>query len=242
VVATARSLFDIQHPLTARPAAHPTTARGWPSSSQPLSLTYSDQHTTIATMVARANATTHNAPRGPAAMRRDKLRKDRDGDLAMDVTVKGRGGGRVGKASSSTTPKGDLMSRTSKGGILSNATQRAILRSAGAGDVAMKESRVPQSRGLVDLKIGNWTKSKASDRPDQGLSALISWLEKKASTRLSSRVRNVKIKKVCRRQDSCCTSGHRTPRQLATSGPLSFAANLRTTTAIDIQGWRPAGG
>lgn len=191
-------------------------------------------------MVAKQNSATRNAPRGPAAMRRDKLRKDRDGDLAMDVTVKGRGGGRVGKSAGSA--KGDLVSRTQKGGILSSSAQRAILKSAGAGDVAMKEGRVPHSRGLVELRVSNWTKSKASTNPDGGLSSLISWLEKKASTRLSSRARNVKIKKVCRRHEYCYQAGRHTTLQPATSGPLSFAANLRTTTVIDAHGLGTLGG
>lgn len=62
----------------------------------------------------------------------------------------------------------------------------------------MKESRAPVSRGLQELKVTGWNKSKASGNPDGGVSSLVSWLEKKASNRLGSRVRTVKIKKVCR--------------------------------------------
>jgi len=141
---------------------------------------------------------TRGAPRGPAAARRNR-HADRDGDVAMDVTagIKGRGG-RIGKSSATTNGRRDLTVGRSRGGLLNPANQRAILKHAGAGDVAMKESRTPVSRGLQELKVTNWNKSKASTNPDGGVSSLIGWLEKKASHRLSSRVRTVKIKKVCR--------------------------------------------
>lgn len=166
-------------------------------------------------MVARANRASKNAARGPAATRRDRAKADRDGDLSMDGPVKGRGG-RVGKSSGSANARKDLTSGKPKSGILSAASQRAILKHAGAGDVAMKGSKTGPSRGLTELRITNWTKSKASNHDDGGVSSLITWLEKKASNRLSSRVRTVKIKKVCRRHRSCCFTGqHTTTRQPA---------------------------
>jgi nuclear RNA export factor len=148
-------------------------------------------------MVARPARGAKNAPRGPAATRRDRTKADRDGDLTMDGPARGRGG-RVGKSSGSGSARKDLTAGKGKGGILSTANQRAILKHAGAGDVAMKGSKSVPSRGLTELKVTNWNKSKASTSPDGGVSSLITWLEKKASNRLSSRVRTVKIKKVCR--------------------------------------------
>nr|OQO17012.1 hypothetical protein B0A51_17391 [Rachicladosporium sp. CCFEE 5018] len=146
-------------------------------------------------MPGRGSSAPKAAPRGPAALRRDRLRKDRDGDLAMDVAVKGRAA-RVGKSSPVPTgPRSEGSMRSSRGGLLSTGAQRAILKHAGAGDIAMKEGRTSQPRGNLELRISNWTKNKASSNPDGGLSSLLSWLEKKASTRLSSRARNVKIKK-----------------------------------------------
>lgn len=153
----------------------------------------------------------------------------------MDVAVKGRG--RIGKAASSASSSRDLTARTprseARGGILSGSARKAILRQAAAGDVSMRESRSAGSRGaLVELSITGWEKSKASGADDGGVSALIKWLEKKASHRLGSRTRDVKVKKVCCR--------HRLGRSLymlaAASGPPSFAANLRTTTAIEAYG------
>lgn len=178
-----------------------------------------------------------NAPRGPAASRRGGVRKsDRDGDVSMDVAVKGRG--RIGKS----TPPPNSRETTSRGGrggragILSANARSAILRSAASSDVSMKEVKTATPRaGLVDLKITGWEKSKASSDADGGVSSLIKWMEKKASHRLGSRTREVKIKKVCYRQhaDDCCVS----PCQLASaSGPLSLAANLTTTTAIQVYG------
>lgn len=193
-------------------------------------------------MVARAGARgSKNAPRGPAATRRDRTKADRDGDLAMDGPAKGRGG-RVGK-SSGTNARKDLTAGKGKGGILSAANQRAILKHAGAGDVAMKGSKSVPSRGLTELRVSNWNKSKASTNPDGGVSSLITWLEKKASNRLSSKVRTVKIKKVCRRHHNYCFPGHRyTPRQRVYSGSISFANNLTKTAAIHTYGSRCFGG
>ena len=123
----------------------------------------------------------------------------------MGVSVKGQG--RVGKgAAPPSGPRKDLMSRTARGGILSATAQRAILRQAGTSDPSMKNARVAGARnGPVDLKVTGWQKSKVSDAADGGVSSLIRWLEKKASTRLGSKARSVKIRKVRRRQ----TANHR---------------------------------
>ena len=72
-------------------------------------------------MVARAARAAKNAPRGPAATRRDRTKADRDGDLSMDGPVKGRGG-RVGKSSGpAKNARKDLTAGKGKGGILSAA-------------------------------------------------------------------------------------------------------------------------
>jgi hypothetical protein len=127
-------------------------------------------------MVARPARGAKNAPRGPAATRRDRTKADRDGDLTMDGPARGRGG-RVGKSSGSGSARKDLTAGKGKGGILSTANQRAILKHAGAGDVAMKGSKSVPSRGLTELKVTNWNKSKASTSPDGGVSSLITWLK-----------------------------------------------------------------
>ena len=191
-------------------------------------------------MAARTQSP-RNAPRGPAANRRGGLsgaRPDRDGDLKMDIAIKGRG--RIGKSTPPPSASRDLTSRVSRGGakasILSGNARGAILRQAASGDVSMRESRSTAPRGgLIELKVTGWEKSKASSDADGGVSSLIKWMEKKASTRLGSRARPVKIKKVCCRQRP--VDYHTSVCPLAaTSGPLSFAANIRTTTAIQDYG------
>ena len=182
-----------------------------------------------------------NAPRGPAAQRRRGARADRDGDLNMGVAIKGRG--RVGKApptGPAGSSRGDPTSRASRGGarrgLLSGTARGAILRQAASGDVSMKEGRVGTSRGgLVQLEVTGWEKNKNTSAADGGVSNLISWMERKASNRLGSR-RSVKVKKVCCRQHLAI---RRTLfcQPAAISGPPSFAANLRTTTAIRILGF-----
>lgn len=181
-------------------------------------------------MVARGGRASKNASRGPAATRRDRTKADRDGDLAMDGPIKARGG-RVGKSSGSANARKDLTAGKGKGGILSAANQRAILKHAGAGDVATKGPKTAPSRGLAELKVTGWNKSKASTNPDGGVSSLVTWLEKKASNRLSSRVRTVKIKKVRRQHHNRCFPGHRlTNFPMIECGPLSCKSNSTTTT------------
>ena len=153
----------------------------------------------------------------------------------MGVAV--NGAARIGKVTGPPTgPRRDTTAgKPARGGLLSATAQRAILRSAGARDVSMKEARISGARGgPVELKITGWNKSKASSNPDGGVDSLIKWLEKKASTKLGSRTRSVRIKKVCCYQHA--DPSRRKPRLLAytTSGPPSFAANLRTTTAIRV--------
>jgi hypothetical protein len=149
----------------------------------------------------------------------------------MDGPIKARGG-RVGKSSGSANPRKDLTAGKGKGGILSAANQRAILKHAGAGDVAMKVPKTAPSRGLAELKVTGWNKSKASTNPDGGVSSLITWLEKKASNRLSSRVRSVKIKKVRRQHHNRSFPGH----HRAILDLFLFASNFKTTTATSSYG------
>jgi nuclear RNA export factor len=72
------------------------------------------------------------------------------------------------------------------------------LRQAANGDVNMKIARTNPRSGLVELKITGWEKSSSSTNKDRGVSALISWLEKKASRKLGSSAgrREVRIRKV----------------------------------------------
>lgn len=153
----------------------------------------------------------------------------------MGAAVKGRAGINKAAPPPRSSNKDPTARSSGRGGIVGVNAQREILKHVGAGDVKMRETRNSTARGLVELKVGNWNKSKASSNPDGGASSLVSWLEKKATNKLGSRVRAVKIKKVCRRHRLCCCAGHRhtySPGRHPTSGPPSLAANFRTTTAI----------
>ena len=113
-------------------------------------------------------------------------------------------------------------------------------RRAGASTATTNGSAAttrPAPGSLVELKVTNWEKNKAaSTSNDGGLESLIQWLEKKGTAKLKNRSRQLKIKKVCcgnGRYPRCFDHRKMLYSQLAAaSGPLSFAANLRTTTAI----------
>lgn len=137
----------------------------------------------------------------------------------------------MSRTSTRTNPRSALASGSARGAILR--------RAAASGDVNMGDTRSPNNSragSLVELKVTGWRNSKASDSADGGASSLISWIEKKASNRLTSRARSVKVKKVCNNQHpaDCRPS----LAAAAVSGPPSFAANLRTTTAIPVFGQR----
>lgn len=92
------------------------------------------------------------------------------------------------------------MARTSSRTSRSSAHSAILRRAAASGDVNMSSSRPAagsRASSLVEIKITGWKSSKAADSADGGASALTTWIEKKASNRLGSRTRTVKVKKVC---------------------------------------------
>jgi nuclear RNA export factor len=117
----------------------------------------------------------------------------------MDGPARGRG--KIGKSTAGAAGRGggrDAAGKTSRGGILSSTAQRHILRQAANGDVTMKGARAAPRQHLVELKVTGWEKSSSSTNKDRGVSALTSWLEKKASRKLGSTAgrREVRIRKV----------------------------------------------
>ncbi|KAF2716757.1 hypothetical protein K431DRAFT_289153 [Polychaeton citri CBS 116435] len=130
------------------------------------------------------------ANRAPASRRR--ARNDRDGDVTMGGSVKGAAGI---KKKTPTATRADGKPRRG-GNILSSTAQREILRKAGAGDKPMRDqTAAPRGKGLVELRISNWQKSKAADNKDGGVSSLVAWIQDKASRKLGSQRRTVKVKK-----------------------------------------------
>ena len=151
----------------------------------------------------------------------------------MGVSIKGRGAVSKNTGTGPSTgngpptgPRRGTSSRPSRGGILGATAQREILRKAGSSDMTMKEVRVSAAKGgLVELKITGWDKSKASGNADKGASSLVQWLEKKGSTKLGSRNRTLKIRKVCCRQHADLQAWR--CQHVYISGPLSFASQVQ---------------
>jgi len=185
-----------QNPSAAVPQTF-TTPLGNPlGSPTSIKTTGAHSHHPSSVSMAPRNNPPRAAPRGPAARR---ARADRDGDISMGMAVKGRAGVSKVSVPSSGSRSDRGVGGMSNGGILRPTAHREILRKAAAGDVPMKEARVGGATrgGVTELKVTGWQKSKASGDSDGGVSALIKWLEKKASTKLGSRGKNCRVKKVC---------------------------------------------
>ncbi|GAB7363824.1 hypothetical protein MBLNU230_g4390t1 [Neophaeotheca triangularis] len=147
-------------------------------------------------MVTRNNTRAPvGAPTGPSGKRRGgmggKMRADRDGDVKMDAGVRGGAGvKKSGVVKGAGRQPGSTRAPRLAAHLAGSAAQREALKEA-----ATQGTPVGERKGLVELKVTGWSKSKASDSQDGGVSSLVKWLEKKASTKLGSRARSVKIKK-----------------------------------------------
>ena len=147
--------------------------------------------------------------RGGIAKRRGPARVDGDGDLDMGSAAK-----RTGSASTGTERgKSRTSSRTSNSRGASRTAQ-TMLKHLSNGDATDLASRVnnPQaakaakSRAnaapLSFLRVHGLAESKAHNNPDGGMSDLLAFLERKASSFTSGRQkRQIKIKKVCQKKD-----------------------------------------
>lgn len=130
--------------------------------------------------------------------RKGPSRVDTDGDLDMSASV--RRSTRNTTAGTSTRGASSGKSVPSKGGArMAQAVQKHLKN----GDVDL-ESRTGEGRksrpgqNLLYLRVYGLKESKAARNPDGGLSDLLAFLERKASTFTAGRQRRqVKIKKVC---------------------------------------------
>ncbi|KAF2221714.1 hypothetical protein BDZ85DRAFT_176915, partial [Elsinoe ampelina] len=129
---------------------------------------------------------------GAIAKRRAGLRADKDGDVAMDGSTKARGG--ISKSKVPTGPAGDVTSRKTRSGLPAGRMKAEISRHVSSGAIAVKGRGTTTIRP-VEIKVTGWPDSKASSGTDGGVSALIIWLEKKATQRNASK-RPVKLRKV----------------------------------------------
>ncbi|PSK60596.1 hypothetical protein B9Z65_746 [Elsinoe australis] len=146
-------------------------------------------------MVARGKPNSRTSRGGAIAKRRSALRADKDGDVSMDTSTRARGG--ISKSKPPTGPASDVSSRKPRAGLTAGRLKAEITRHVSSGAVTVKSrgSTGTPSRAPVELRITGWADSKASSGADSGVSTLITWLEKKATMRSSSK-RPVKIRKI----------------------------------------------
>ncbi|QSZ29202.1 hypothetical protein DSL72_003713 [Monilinia vaccinii-corymbosi] len=137
---------------------------------------------------------------GGITKRRGPTRVDKDGDLDMDATT-GANGQRGGKGTIRgpipTGPRGygrGGARNSGRGGRLDIARNpQAILRGMG--------SQLQQANVLVTLWVKGLKGSKASSNNDQGLSSMVSFLERKATTLDSRSQKAVRVKKSHKKGD-----------------------------------------
>ncbi len=139
---------------------------------------------------------------GGIQKRRGPTRVDNDGDLDMGSGAarrstpasgdsKGRGGGKSNTRGASKTAQTILKHLTN--GDASQLASRVTNPSAAKA----ARSRAQNATPLQFLRVHGLKQSKAASNRDGGISDLLSFLERKASSFLTGRKRQVKIKKVC---------------------------------------------
>lgn len=147
---------------------------------------------------------------GISKRRGGPIRVDKDGDLEMDaIGANGRksGKGSIG-ASVPTGPRGHGRGggrNAGRGGAKIDLAKnpQAILRGMG--------SQSQQANVLVTLWIKGLKGSKAASNSDQGISSLVTFLERKATTMESKSKRTVRVKKVCFYRHNSRIMNHTTP-------------------------------
>ncbi|APA09247.1 hypothetical protein SS1G_14226 [Sclerotinia sclerotiorum 1980 UF-70] len=167
---------------------------------------------------------------GISKRRAGPIRADKDGDLDMDTTTaaSGRksGKGAIG-GSLPSGPRGHGRGgarNTSRGGGRLDLTRnpQAILRGMG--------SQSQQANVLVTLWIKGLKGSKAALNDDQGLSSLVSFIERKATTLESRSKRCVRVKKSHKKGDIVVISV--TPEDAATIMKLDGFAFAGSTIGV----------
>ena len=105
----------------------------------------------------------------------------------MDMDTAGRSGGGRGRGRGNDRRGRGTGSRPNRNGFDPELIQKAIFRANGSGEAIVRQASRPTD-GLGQVVIRGWNESKAASNPDGGIKDLISFLERKASSR---------IKKVC---------------------------------------------
>lgn len=158
--------------------------------------------------------------RGGIQKKRAGTKTDGDGDLDMDSAAR--------RANKPTAGAGGAQPRSTRSSArnprgTSKAAQTAIKHITNGGSKG--RGKAQNSAGLSYLRIRGLKQSKASSNQDGGVSDLLSFLERKASSFSTDRQkRNIMIKKVCFAIDevSGCIE---LPQQLPQAAICSFAVN-----------------
>ncbi len=137
--------------------------------------------------------------RGGIQKKRAGTKTDGDGDLDMDSAARQANKPAAGAAGAQSRPNTRSSGRNPRG--TSKAAQTVLKHiTNGTGDARVSRGRgkAQNAAGLSYLRIRGLKQSKASSNQDGGVSDLLSFLERKASSFTPERQkRNIMIKKVC---------------------------------------------
>lgn len=141
-----------------------------------------------------------SSSRGGIQKRRGPTRVDTDGDLDMDGPSKRPNRGPANEAAGSRGRPSGRGPAPSRGAA---KVAQIVMKQLGNGssDLASRVSRPTRGRGgytegLTWLRVRGLKQSKAASNADGGLSDLLSFMERKASSLQSGRKRQVTIRKV----------------------------------------------
>lgn len=141
-----------------------------------------------------------SSSRGGIQKRRGPTKTDNDGDLDMDAPSKRLNRGSTNETRGRGRPSG-RGPQPSRGAAKVAQIVMKQLGSGNSSDLSARVSRSTRSRGgyiegLTWLRIRGLKQSKAASNPDGGLSDLLSFMERKASSFLTGRRRHLTIRKV----------------------------------------------
>lgn len=143
-----------------------------------------------------------SSSRGGIQKRRGPTRTDNDGDLDMDAPAKRLNRGSAAETSTGRgRPSGRGGPQPSRGAAKVAQIVMKQLGSGNASDLATRISRPARLRGapiegLTWLRVRGLKQSKAASNSDGGLSDLLSFMERKASSLSTGRKRHITIRKV----------------------------------------------
>lgn len=141
-----------------------------------------------------------SSSRGGIQKRRGPTKTDNDGDLDMDAPSKRLNRGSTNETRGRGRPSG-RGPQPSRGAA---KVAQIVMKQLGSGnpsDLSARVSRPTRSRGghiegLTWLRVRGLKQSKAASNPDGGLSDLLSFMERKASSFSTGRRRHLTIRKV----------------------------------------------